>query len=187
MKKILTIILLLIILLNIISLVSAHGEETFAQAEEIIQQKISCEELSEGQLEILGDYFMEQMHPGELHEIMDERMGGEGSESLRLVHINIGRSFYCGEHTALSSGIMSTMMGRTYGMGGMMGINNNYGINTLCSSVGGIWCYWPSLGGIINLILSLTIIILLIFFIIRLVKKLQEKSKSKTKIKGHKK
>jgi len=78
-------------------------------------------------------------------------------------------------------------MGRTYGMGGMMGINNNYGINTLCSSVGGIWCYWPSLGGIINLILSLTIIILLIFFIIRLVKKLQEKSKSKTKIKGHKK
>src|SRR3989344_2750608 len=113
-KKIL--IIIFVLLLISIGLISAHGEETFLQAEEIIKQKISCENLTQEQLETLGDYYMEQMHPGELHEIMDERMGGEGSESLRQVHINMGRAFYCGDRGAMSSGMMNTIMGR-----GMMG------------------------------------------------------------------
>ena len=91
-------------------------EEIFRQAEAIIQQKISCDELSLDQLEILGDYYMEQMHSGELHEIMDERMGGEGSASLRQVHINMGLMFYCGQRSAMSSSMMNMMMGRSYGM-----------------------------------------------------------------------
>ena len=87
---------IIIILVISMGFVYAHGEETFAQAENIIKEKISCNKLTDYQLEILGDYFMEQMHPGELHEIMDERMGGEGSESLRQVHINMWQAFYCG-------------------------------------------------------------------------------------------
>src|SRR3989344_7637294 len=97
----------------------ASDEEIFAEARNIIEQKILCNELSTYQLEILGDYFMEQMHPGELHEIMDERMGGEGSENLRQVHINMGQIFYCGEQGALPMGRMNLMMGR--GGYGIMG------------------------------------------------------------------
>ena len=87
MRKIFGFIIALIMLFSLIEIVMAieeeeeNHEEIFAQAEEIIKQRIPCSELTEGQMENLGDYFMEQMHPGELHEIMDERMGGEGSES----------------------------------------------------------------------------------------------------------
>lgn len=102
-----------IILLLSLNLVSAHGEETFAQAEEIIESKISCDQLTDEQLETVGDYYMEQMHPGETHETMDEIMGGEGSESLRQMHVNIARSFYCGEHEMMGSGMMDMIMGRT--------------------------------------------------------------------------
>ena len=108
----------------------AHSDDDFAEAEEIIKQKISCDNLTEDQLEILGDYYMEQMHPGELHKIMDERMGGEGSESLRQVHINMGSTFYCVEQNEFFSGMMNTMMGRTgysYGMmSGYYGYRTNY-------------------------------------------------------------
>ena len=123
MKK--TIFILSIILLLNLNLAFAHGEETFAQAEELIESKISCDQLSEEQLEVIGDYYMEQMHPGEAHETMDEMMGGEGSESLRLMHINMARTFYCGEHDVISSGMINMMMGRS-GMG-MMGSNNTIG------------------------------------------------------------
>jgi putative membrane protein len=93
-------------------LVSAHGEEAFEEAEKIIDSKTSCDQLTEDQLEIIGDYYMEQMHPGEDHEIMDERMGGEDSESLRQMHINMALSFYCGEHSVMTSDMMDFMMGR---------------------------------------------------------------------------
>lgn len=96
--------------------VGAHGEETFAEAEELIDSKISCDDLSDDQLAVIGDFYMEQMHPGEAHEVMDEAMGGEGSESLRQMHINMARSFYCGEHGVMTSGMMDTMMGRSSGM-----------------------------------------------------------------------
>lgn len=132
--------------------VMAHGDEVFQQAEEIIQQRISCDDLTEEQLEILGDYYMEQMHPGELHEIMDERMGGEGSESLRLAHIRMGEAFYCGEHDAVSTDFMSTMMGRTgntYGGYGMMG------------------GYYSQRGysGVLNLLLILGVFVLIVLLV----------------------
>jgi len=66
MKRIFVLVALALLLFNV-GFVVAHGEETFAAAEEIIKQKISCDELTDDQLEILGDYYMEQMHPGEDH------------------------------------------------------------------------------------------------------------------------
>lgn len=121
MKNKFNLIFGIFLLLNV-GFISAHGEDTFAEAELIIQQKISCDDLTESQLEILGDYYMEQMHPGELHELMDERMGGEGSESLKQIHINMGLAFYCEEQDSFSGNMMNMMMGGTYGMyGGMMG------------------------------------------------------------------
>lgn len=117
-----TIILMILVVLS--SFVVAHEEDLFAEAEEIINSKISCGQLSEAQLEAVGEYYMEQMHPGELHERMDAMMGGEGSEQLKQIHINLARSFYCGEHGAMPRNMMNTMMGRgglsmmNYGMKG---------------------------------------------------------------------
>ena len=88
MKKKIIFSFVLTLLLFSIGFIAASGnhESIFEQAEEIIKQKISCEDLTDDQLEVLGDYYMEQMHPGEQHEVMDEMMGGEGSESLRQAH-----------------------------------------------------------------------------------------------------
>src|SRR3989338_4649875 len=106
MKKTLLVFLFLIVFS---SLAIANTEEDFAKAEEIIKFKTSCSQLTESQLELMGDYYMEQMHPGELHELMDERMGGEDSEQLRQAHITMARSFYCGEPGMIGSGMMNMM------------------------------------------------------------------------------
>lgn len=152
-NKTLNFVLLLGILMSF-ALISGHGEEEFAQAEDIIMQKIPCSELTDIQLEILGDYYMELMHPGELHEIMDERLGGEGSEKLRQVHINMGLSFYCGQHQYTSTSFMNTMMGRNYGMPyGMMGYNYGYGTN---------YATW-----IFNALLIIGIVLLIVWIALR--------------------
>jgi len=149
-----------ILLIGISSFVSSHGEETFAEAEEIIGDKISCDDLSEEQLEILGEYYMEQMHPEEAHVAMDEMMGGEGSESLRIAHVNMGKSFYCGKNDSMSGGMMNMMMGGS----GMMG--NYYSSE---SNAQNIFSY----------VFSTIIIILLILLIIWLAKKLMESGEKK--------
>jgi hypothetical protein len=132
--------------------VFAHGTDTFAEAEEIILQKTECDQLSEDQLEKIGDYYMEQMHPGEAHEAMDELMGGEGSGTLSQMHIRMARAFYCGEHGEMSSGMMSMMMGKFNnknsgmmdGGGGMSGGMWIYGLLyiALAAFVFGIIFWW---------------------------------------------
>ena len=151
MRKIISIII--IVILFSLGFVIAHGEEDFAIAEQIIKDKILCSNLSEDQLEILGDYYMEQMHPGEVHEIMDEGMGGEGSENLRLIHISMGKAFYCGEHQAMGSEMMGKMMGR-----GMM--SGFYG------GFGGMWLF-----GWIFMTLIIVILVLFIAWLIKQIKK----------------
>jgi len=137
MKKIFVVGLL--VLLGLSLFVTAHGEEDFAQAEELIKSKVSCDELTDERLEMIGDYYMEQIHPGEAHKIMDERMGGEGSETLRQAHINMALSFYCGQHQMMTAGMMNMMMGRTKGgMMNMMGYGNGYGI----MGYGGYWGFY---------------------------------------------
>src|SRR3990167_6176032 len=79
-----------------IGIVLADADD-FADAKNIINAKTPCANLSESQLETLGDYFMEQMHPGESHETMEKLMGGEGSESLRLIHIAMAQRLYCND------------------------------------------------------------------------------------------
>ena len=122
MKKVISSTLLAIIL--ILSLVFA---DNFEIGRELITQKTPCDELTSDQLEEIGDYLMEQMHPGKLHEIMDERMGGEGSESLRQIHINMAEGFYCGYKNAVPINRMNMMMNR--GENNMMGYNYGMGYN----------------------------------------------------------
>ncbi|HKZ33710.1 MAG TPA: hypothetical protein VJ142_00530 [Candidatus Nanoarchaeia archaeon] len=114
MKKTLNITIAIIVVLSFISFTMADSEEDFSQAQALINQSISCDELTDEQLELIGDYYMEQMHPGEAHEYMDQMMGGEDSESLRQVHINMARNIYCGENTSYRYGMMGGMMGYNY-------------------------------------------------------------------------
>lgn len=105
----------------LILLSSIAYADNFDEAARLIQSNVPCSSLSDDQLELMGDYYMEQMHPGELHERMDAMMGGEGSASLRQVHINIASSFYCGQSGAMPVNMMNVMMNRAGG--GMMGYN----------------------------------------------------------------
>ncbi len=136
MKKI---FLILILALALITAAYAH-DHNFTEAKELIDSGVGCNELSDEQLEMIGDYYMEQMHPGEAHELMDEMMGGEGSESLRLAHISMAKRFYCGEYYR-NMGMMGGMM--------MQGGGNNMAYNTMgygmmgSMSFGttGVWLY----------------------------------------------
>ena len=113
MRKILFAIMV-VLLLNI-SLVFAH-EHNFNETKQLIDSGISCDKLTDEQLEAMGDYYMEQMHPGEAHEMMDQMMGGEGSDSLKQMHIQMAKRLYCNEY-----------VGGMMGSGGMMGMMNMMG------------------------------------------------------------
>ncbi|MEM3126605.1 MAG: hypothetical protein QW331_00855 [Candidatus Woesearchaeota archaeon] len=123
-------IVFVIVFLLIIAIVSADGDHDFTEAKEIIAKQTPCSELTDEQLEKIGDYYMEQMHPGEAHEAMDKMMGGEGSAQLKQVHINMAKNLYCKDGSAMPMGMMSmmstqggSMMKQRYGLmgGGMMG------------------------------------------------------------------
>ena len=129
----------IVLFLNL-SLVNAVTQQELSEAKSLIDSKISCDNLTNEQLEIIGEYYMEQMHPGEANELMDEMMGGEGSESLKTVHINMAKTIYCNENVS------------SYGMMG----SSNFG-------------YWNFLN-ILYLILLIGIIVLIILWIIKLTK-----------------
>lgn len=77
-------------------MVSAHTEGgKFSEAEDIIEEQTPCIELTSDQLDHIGDYYMEQIHPGEEHEIMDTLMGGDGSDNLGRMHTIMAERFYC--------------------------------------------------------------------------------------------
>lgn len=72
-------------------------------------RQIDCTKISEDDFEFLGDAVMERMTGShELHEQMDAMMGGEGSASLRQMHITMG-SNWLGCHEGMD---MSSMMSR---------------------------------------------------------------------------
>jgi len=55
---------------------------------------INCLAVDEIEFERLGEAAMSYMHPDDdQHKAMDEMMGGEGSESLRQAHIQMGKRF----------------------------------------------------------------------------------------------
>ena len=81
------------VLLAGIGPVSSH-EHDFAETKKLLDSGVRCDQLTEEQLEAIGDYYMEQMHPGEAHELMDKMMGGEGSESLPFLLGKLLTFFY---------------------------------------------------------------------------------------------
>ena len=90
-----------LVILLLPSMVLAHNNhdphDLQEQVEAIINAELPCDSLTDEQLVVLGEYVMEQQHPGEAHEEMDEMMGGEDSELLEQMHINMGYAYYCSE------------------------------------------------------------------------------------------
>ena len=132
-KKILNLGLLGIFLIIIVSTLISAYEDDFTKVKQLIDSKISCDNLTNVQLESIGDYYMEQMHPGEAHEYMDRMMGGD-SETTRQMHVSMAKSIYCNEDVGMGNmmNMMSDNMmgGQNNMMQGMMGNNMmyNYGI-----------------------------------------------------------
>jgi len=156
MKKIILMVSLFVILFSFV--VMAQEEHDFTEAEQLVDSGISCSNLANEQLESIGDYFMEQMHPGEAHEYMDRMMGGEGSESLKEVHINIAKRIYCNEDVGGMMGMMGGMMGNYYYPAQQ---NNSFGFQ--------LFFY----------ILSVLIMVILVLIIILLITKLKRGGKNK--------
>ncbi len=146
------------ILLLGISLVSAQ-EHDFSETKQLIDSGISCDKFTDEQLEAIGDYYMEQMHPGDAHEIMDNMMGGEGSESLRQVHINMAKRLYCNDNLYIGYGMMGSggMMGMMNMMGG--GMMGSYPASYAYSNYG----YW----NILWILLFVAVIFLIVWIVYR--------------------
>ncbi len=127
-KKIL--ILVTILLYITTNLVSAITLPEINEAKKLIDTKTSCNSLSEDQLEIIGEYLMEQMHPGDSHEFMHKMMGlQEGSKDEKLFHINLAKAIYCGDNSNIESFSGMMRMSRMMGFDDMMnnGMMGNYG------------------------------------------------------------
>lgn len=132
----------------------AEHEESFVKAQEIITQGIKCESLNDSDLEMIGEFFMEQMHPGEAHIRMDEMMSRGNDERLKEIHINMAYRFYCGDEEKY---INSEFKLQEYNSHSMM-INDNEDVLMSNMMFRGNFQY--------NIILLLVIIVVLIIGIL---------------------
>lgn len=167
MKK--PLIYLLVLLVLSLSVVSSISKEEITEARNIIDSKISCNELSNDQLKSLGEYLMEQMHPGESHELMDKMMGLEDNQvEDTKFHINLAKTMYCNEYGGMMGyrGMMNMMTRQGYS-------NNIIGPGMMNYSYG--WSIWNTL----YLILIIALILLVIFAIIKLYTNLSKPIKRK--------
>src|SRR3989338_2144405 len=166
MKKISLLVLMAVMASLFVFAQEEHDANIFAEAKQLIDAKTPCGELTEEQLEGVGDYYMEQIHPGEAHERMDEMMGGEGSESLRLVHINMGRSLYCNETVNYGYGMMGG-----FNRKGMMGYGTGPGM-----------MYGYGYYGIFNTIVWIAIVAAIAFFVLWLIRNSKKNSMDSLKL-----
>jgi len=171
-----TIILVFGMLLISIFLVSANGDHQAVAGEgkKLVDSGIGCDKLTNEQLETIGEYFMEQMHPGKQHEAMHEMMGiKEGTEYHKQFHANIAQMMYCGEGGMMGDGMMNGgMMG-----GNMMGMMNMMGGNMMGSGMMGnypAYYGYNSFWNILWLVFLIGVIALIIWLVYKFTKKGKE-------------
>ncbi|OIO40852.1 hypothetical protein COU56_03370 [Candidatus Pacearchaeota archaeon CG10_big_fil_rev_8_21_14_0_10_31_9] len=137
-----------------IASVYAVTQDELNQAKALIDSNISCNQLTNDQLEIMGEYYMEQMMPGEAHVRAHQMMGlTEGSEAEEQFHINMTKRIYCGENVG----------------GGMMGNNyyqNSQNNNSYQNNSFGFQVFFY--------VLLVLVVIILVLIILLLVNKLKK-------------
>ncbi len=160
-----------LVTLFMIGLVSAITEQEINEAKSLLDSKISCDNLTDEQLEIIGEYYMEQMHPGEAHKLMHKMMGlEEGSETEKQFHISMAKTVYCGESGGMmnsgTGGMMSSgMMGS--GMMSMMGGRNMMGYGGYGGMMGSGYGWGWSIFGVINYLLIVALVVAAIYWLIK--------------------
>ncbi|MBI5797442.1 hypothetical protein HZA98_00880 [Candidatus Woesearchaeota archaeon] len=161
MKQTRIVFILGIVLLLSLSIAFAHEEETFAEGQALVESKVSCDNLTQEQLAAIGEWYMEQMHPGTSHEIMDAMMGLEDNPERDLAfHSSLGEQFYCGQ-TSNASYTYGMMNGYSYGMMSGFGSMMNWGYGT--SS----WWLWCILGFIIIAAIIFAVVFWGVYYLIR--------------------
>ena len=138
--------------------------------------KIACDKVSGENLEALGDAAMGKMLGSpEQHEIMDKMMGGEGSESLKTVHKNMGLNYLgCSGSAGFGSGMMN-MMGNWSSFNNLKNYNpmmGNFGFNNMMG-----WGWGWSLFGWVTMILFWVLTVVVIVALIKWL--LTDKNKKK--------
>jgi hypothetical protein len=182
MKKI---IMILGILLLSVALVSADGDHQseIEEGKKLVESGVSCDKLNDEQLEAIGEYLMEQMHPGESHEAMHKMMGmEEGTEYHKQVHVNMARMMYCGEAGMMGSGGMMGMMPMMMNMMGGNMMSGQTPQTTMMQGMMGNWRYGFSYWNLVNIlyvILLIGLIILVYLWIVKLWKNTKNKGGKK--------
>ena len=181
MKKIIS--AMIVVFLLSFGLVNAITQQEINEAKSLIDSKTDCKSLSDSQLEIIGEYYMEQMHPGEAHELMHQMMGlAEGSKAEREFHINMAKRLYCNENVYVGYGMMGSGMMQSGMQGGMMGsglIQSMMGSNSLGSGMPfQNYGYWNILD-ILYAVLLIGLIALVFLGVFKLWKDINEKKAKK--------
>ena len=82
-----------------------EGHETESALEtgqNLVQFNADCATLSDAQLEAVGEYLMQVMHPTD-HEEMHAYLGfGNNTEAEERFHVNLAKATYCGNPTPAS-------------------------------------------------------------------------------------
>jgi len=177
MKKI---IMVLGILLLSVVLVLANGSHhtEIGEGKELVESGANCDKLNDEQLEAIGEYLMEQMHPGESHELMHKMMGlEEGSKAEEQFHVNMAKMMYCGQGGMMDS---EGMMGMTPMMMNMMGGQNVQGgmMQQMMGNWGYGYGYWNFVN-ILYVILLVGLIVLVYLWIVRLLRDTKNKRSKK--------
>lgn len=159
-----------IILVTLLAMfVFAAEADEIAEGKQLVDSKIACDKLSEDQLEVIGEYFMEQMHPSESHESMNKMMVSMmGEEGEVQMHVQLARAIYCGEKTQGME--MMPMMGMM-GPGMMKGYGDRMIGPGMMSWAGP----WGTFGGILSTILFIGLILLVWLAVIKLWKEVFRK------------
>jgi len=171
MKKLMGLAVTLVFILTTVLIVYAEDMEPRSvdvilaeiQQEQGVQkpEDITADDVSKTKLEELGDAVMEVMIGNtERHELMDVRLGGEGSDSLTAFHVRLGYNYLVGYPNGMMTLMTSGMMGPagnrydSYIWGGMMG-NDNYNRNT--SMMGYLGWAGMLMGAIILILLGIIV------------------------------
>ena len=155
MKKIFFLIILIIVFISSSASALADKDHNVSiedvlkevrQSQNIEQNKdIQCEQITNEQFEELGEALMSSMHPNEEeHELMDQMMGGEGSDSLEARHIIMGQR-YLGCLSGITKsgfGLMSMTMGSWPHLATKGGENSMMGFSSMGLGGGWMWLGW---------------------------------------------